>query len=61
MNILSLWLRVNTDFDIVLEWENLDNELIEDLIKILGWLETHSVAWCESIPTAIERILWNNF
>ena len=60
MDILALWLRVNTNFDIMLEWEDISDNLITDLTNILNWLETHSIAWCESVPTAINRILWRN-
>lgn len=60
MDILAMWLRVNTDFDIMLEWEDLSEELITDLVNIFNWLETHNIAGCESVPTAINRILWTN-
>lgn len=61
MDILSLDLRIDKNFEITLEWADISDELVNDFVKTLNWLETDSIAWCESVITAISRILWKNF
>lgn len=57
IDILSLWLRENVEFKIILEWEKISDELVESITYLVNSLEEHPVGWIESVPNAINRIL----
>lgn len=61
MDIASLWYTWGKEFEIVLRGDHLSDWKIQDFVNEVESLERKEVAWCESIPSALQRILGGNF